>query len=189
MFEYELLDTGIFDEDRYWISSSNMRKPLPNDLCIRLEAVNRGPEPAEFHCIPQLWFRNNWPPTATADARPAYQLPGFSRGNYFDAAMTRDPCRWRISVSLCARGNLLPGAAFRRSPVYGQRIARTAPRPANMQKTASTDSSFTVSQCVNPDRFGTKACIHYREDDSSRRIIRLATATDKEPSAGSAQRS
>jgi len=59
-FEFELLDTGIFDENRYFDVFVEYAKASPEDLCIRIEAVNRGPEAAPFHIIPQLWFPNIW---------------------------------------------------------------------------------------------------------------------------------
>src|SRR5687767_13873834 len=58
--EYELIDTGIFDEDRYFDIVIEYAKATPEDLCIRIEAINRGPEPAPLHLLPQLWFRNTW---------------------------------------------------------------------------------------------------------------------------------
>jgi hypothetical protein len=59
-FEFELLDTGIFDENRYFDVFVEYAKASPEDLCIRIEAINRGPEAAPLHIIPQLWFRNIW---------------------------------------------------------------------------------------------------------------------------------
>jgi hypothetical protein len=58
--EFELLDTGIFDEDRYFDVFVEYAKAAPEDLCIRIEAFNRGPEEAGLHLLPQLWFRNIW---------------------------------------------------------------------------------------------------------------------------------
>ncbi len=59
-YEFELLDTGIFDENRYFDVFVEYAKASPEDLCIRIEAVNRGPDAAPLHIIPQLWFRNIW---------------------------------------------------------------------------------------------------------------------------------
>jgi hypothetical protein len=53
-FEFELLDTGVFDEDRYFDVFVEYAKASAEDLCIRIEAVNRGTEPAPLHVIPQL---------------------------------------------------------------------------------------------------------------------------------------
>ena len=58
--EYELLDTGIFDEDRYFDVFVEYAKASPEDIFIRITAVNRGPETAELHVLPTLWFRNTW---------------------------------------------------------------------------------------------------------------------------------
>src|ERR1700757_1400674 len=58
--EFELIDTGIFDEDHYFDVFVEYAKASPEDLCIRIEAINRGPDPAPLHIIPQLWFRNIW---------------------------------------------------------------------------------------------------------------------------------
>ncbi|MFN5513423.1 MAG: MGH1-like glycoside hydrolase domain-containing protein [Cyanobacteriota bacterium] len=58
--EYELLDTGVFDEDRYFDVFVEYAKTSPEDLTIKITAVNRGPETAPLHLLPTLWFRNTW---------------------------------------------------------------------------------------------------------------------------------
>jgi len=58
--EYELLDTGVFDGDRYFDVFVEYAKADVEDLCIRIEVANRGPEPAELDLLPTLWFRNTW---------------------------------------------------------------------------------------------------------------------------------
>jgi len=58
--EYELVDTGVFDEDRYFDVQIEYAKASPDDILIQVQATNRGPEPAELHLLPQLWFRNTW---------------------------------------------------------------------------------------------------------------------------------
>jgi hypothetical protein len=59
-FEFELIDTGVFDENRYFDVFIEYAKVGPDDILIRTEAINRGPEAAELHLIPTLWFRNTW---------------------------------------------------------------------------------------------------------------------------------
>lgn len=59
-FEYELLDTGIFDEDRYFDVFVEYAKASPEDLLIRISVHNRGPEAKHLHVLPSLWFRNTW---------------------------------------------------------------------------------------------------------------------------------
>src|SRR5688572_29572982 len=58
--EFELLDTGIFDDDRYFDVFVEYAKASPDDLLMRVTVHNRGPEEAEIHLLPQLWFRNTW---------------------------------------------------------------------------------------------------------------------------------
>jgi hypothetical protein len=58
--EYELLDTGVFDADRYFDVFVEYAKGEPEDLLIRISAVNRGPEPAALHVLPTVWNRNTW---------------------------------------------------------------------------------------------------------------------------------
>ena len=59
-FEYELLDTGVFDADRYFDVFVEYAKAEPEDILIRISVHNRGPESATIHLLPTLWFRNTW---------------------------------------------------------------------------------------------------------------------------------
>ena len=59
-FEYELLDTGVFDQDRYFDVFVEYAKAAPEDLLIQVTVTNRGPEAATLHVLPTLWFRNTW---------------------------------------------------------------------------------------------------------------------------------
>jgi len=58
--EYELIDTGVFNQNRYFDVTLETAKRSPNDLLLRYTVVNRGPEAAELHLLPTLWFRNTW---------------------------------------------------------------------------------------------------------------------------------
>jgi hypothetical protein len=58
--EYELLDTGVFDDDRYFDVFVEYAKADVEDICIRIEVANRGPDEAEVDVLPTLWFRNTW---------------------------------------------------------------------------------------------------------------------------------
>ena len=58
--EYELIDTGIFDDDRYWIVEVHYAKASPTDILMRVVVRNRGAEAATLHVLPHLWFRNEW---------------------------------------------------------------------------------------------------------------------------------
>jgi hypothetical protein len=58
--EYELLDTGIFADDRYWAVTVTWAKAAPEDLLWRIEVHNAGPEEANIEVLPTIWFRNTW---------------------------------------------------------------------------------------------------------------------------------
>ena len=58
--EYELIDTGIFDEDRYFDVFVEYAKATPEDILVKITIHNRGPESAQLHLLPTVWFRNTW---------------------------------------------------------------------------------------------------------------------------------
>ena len=59
-FEYELLDTGVFKDDRYFDVFVEYAKAGPDDILVKITAANRGPDAAELHLLPTLWFRDDW---------------------------------------------------------------------------------------------------------------------------------
>ncbi len=75
--EYELLDTGVFEEDRYWDVFVEYAKGGPDDVLVRIEVYNRGPDAAELHLLPTLWFRNEWSWSGEG-VRPALERRGNS---------------------------------------------------------------------------------------------------------------
>lgn len=75
--EYQILDTGVFDENRYWDIYIETAKETddPDELLFRVTAWNRGPDPAPLHIIPQIWFRNTW----SWGIEPADRKPNISK--------------------------------------------------------------------------------------------------------------
>jgi hypothetical protein len=78
-FEYELLDTGVFDQNRYFDVFVEYAKASPEDILIQITIANRGPEAAEVHVLPTLWFRNQWSWQRSAD-RPRLHQVGATPG-------------------------------------------------------------------------------------------------------------
>jgi len=72
--EFELIDTGVFDDNRYFDVFVEYAKAAIDDLDIRITIINRGPEAAPLHVLPQLWFRNTW--TWDNSPRPELHLEG-----------------------------------------------------------------------------------------------------------------
>jgi len=76
-FEYELLDTGIFNENRYFDVFVEYAKASPDDILIQITVANRGPDPAFLHLLPTLWFRNTWTwpePSSKKSIKPKLSL-------------------------------------------------------------------------------------------------------------------
>ena len=69
--EYELLDTGVFKDDRYFDVFVEYAKAGPEDILVQITAFNRGPEAADLHLLPTLWFRNDWATWIAASNRAA----------------------------------------------------------------------------------------------------------------------
>jgi len=69
--EFELLQTGVFDQDHYFDVFIEYAKADPEDICIRIQAFNRGPDPAPLHLLPHLWFRNTWAWTNPPGSEPS----------------------------------------------------------------------------------------------------------------------
>ena len=105
-FEYELLDTGIFDNDRYFDVFVEYAKESPEDILIQITAYNRGPETATLHVLPTLWFRNTW---SWSGGAPKPSLQQDRSGNGFStiaAAMRRwvsASCTSPASRRCCSR--------------------------------------------------------------------------------------
>ncbi|MFD0599614.1 hypothetical protein ACFQZ4_50900 [Catellatospora coxensis] len=99
--EFELLDTGVFADDRYWSVTADYAKASPTDLCVVVTVANRGPDPATLHVLPTLWFRNTWawggPATTTSPRSPARagtsppSTPNWARSSW-SATARRPPC-------------------------------------------------------------------------------------------------
>ena len=74
--EYELIDTGVFDSDRYWIVEVHYAKADPDDLLMAIQVTNAGPEAATLHVLPTAWFRNTWSWDAGAPKPVLAAAPG-----------------------------------------------------------------------------------------------------------------
>jgi hypothetical protein len=125
-FEYELLDTGVFDDDRYFDVFVEYAKAAPDDVLIRITVHNRGPEPARLRVLPTLWFRNTWswgedePKPSLGEAQPgAIQARHHTLGDYCSIATEARSC--------CSRRTNQIGS------IYG--VSRIAPPTSKMRST------------------------------------------------------
>jgi hypothetical protein len=153
--EYELLDTGIFDQDRYFDVFVEYAKASPEDVLIQITVYNRGPEAAQLHVLPTLWFRNQWSWHGTA-ARPALeQVAGTPAGGVVKA----------VDAKLGERYLYCEGEApllFTENETNTQRIFGVPNRSPYVKDGINNFVVHGQEGAVNPDRKGTKAAAHYR---------------------------
>ena len=102
--EYELLDTGVFDDDRYFDVFVEYAKADPEDMLIQITVHNRGPEAATIHVLPTLWFRNTWSWGLNIPGKPNLKCTG--------DGIVRVPWNSRARDS----GNAIRPAALARRP-------------------------------------------------------------------------
>jgi len=168
--EYELLDTGVFDNDDYFDVFVEYAKGDPEDICIRIEVVNRSAGPAAIHILPHLWFRNTWSWGAQAKAEPEIRF-GMTGGDFVtleasDEAAEQLPTL-AAKYSLGRRylyaapgGDLLfTNNETNASRVYGSSAQSRTP----YQKDAFHRHIINGEACLSPSGSGTKACIHYAD--------------------------
>jgi hypothetical protein len=185
--EYELLDTGIFDENRYFDVLIEYAKATPEDICIRIEAFNRGPEPATLHLIPHLWFRNTWAWADPAEREPLIRL-ACEGGNcttlLADDSNAMLPKNLQFAYSLGQRYLHAPEkgeALFTDNESNAVRLYGCAGNRKPFVKDAFHRFIIHGENCVNPSRAGTKACIRYKYTVPARDsiVLRLRLADSK----------
>jgi hypothetical protein len=151
--EYELLDTGVFEGDRYFDVFVRYAKADWDDICIQIEAHNRGPETAGLHLLPTLWFRNTWS-APNGPARPAITAMAGGRGL---AARAHGDLP---GFELACDGEFTP--LFTDNETNTQRIFGTPNATPYVKDGFDRYLVHGDAGAVNPARAGTKACAHYQ---------------------------
>jgi hypothetical protein len=166
--EFELLDTGIFDQNRYFDIVIEYAKATTEDICIRIEAFNRSDGPAPLHILPHLWFRNTW-----AWGNEPRQEPRIFE--HFDdennvslvtdeagvATLSTIPVVYHLGPRHldASRGGVI---LFTDNETNAARVFGQGERSRSaFVKDAFHRSIITGEACTNPAGFGTKAAIHY----------------------------
>ena len=148
-FEYELLDTGVFDNDRYFDVFIEYAKADPEDILIRITAHNRGPENATLHILPTLWFRNTWSCGDTSKPN-LYEIDGRIRTSHEELG----------ERTLSCDGD--PELLFTNNETNASRLWGQA-NPSPYVKDAFHEYLIAGKKdTVNPLKSGTKAAAHYR---------------------------
>jgi len=170
--EYELLDTGIFDDNRYFDIFIEYAKASPEDTCIRIEAINRGPVEASLHILPHLWFRNQWGWGETPLPAPEITL---ERGQ-------KTLCLVADDANLPSLPNLIfdyrLGHRYLYGPAGGSGLFTNNENddsPSGYFKDGIQRHVIYREPKVNPLQTGSKACLHYLENipPGESRVIKL----------------
>ena len=166
--EHELLDTGAFNEDRYFDVYVEYAKQSAEDICIKIEIFNRGPEDAPIHILPHMWFRNIWAWGETPGAEPSIK-PGPSNGRQQSIVaddshgekLKNIPFDYRLGKRYLhaeSGGEMLfTDNETNAARVYGEGATSRKPHV----KDAFHRYVVNGEAAINPEQSGTKSAFHY----------------------------
>jgi hypothetical protein len=158
--EYELLDTGVFNDDRYFDVFVEYAKGDAEDILIRITAANRGPEAAELHLLPTLWFRNDWSKWIAESNRSTEKpnLKQIKAAAGTSAVAATHPLLGEFIFSCEGEVPLL----FTENETNHERLFGQ-PNESRCVKDGINDCVVQRNQAaVNPEKQGTKVAAHYR---------------------------
>jgi hypothetical protein len=175
--EYELLDTGVFDENRYFDVFVEYAKADVEDILIRITAFNRGPEEAQLDLLPTVWFRNTWS-WGIDERKPRLQAEE-TQGN---AAAIRIRHFERPVMWLVCDGS--PELLFTENETNFERVFGTANQSDFVKDAINNYVVDGASHAVNPRKIGTKAAARYKTSVSAGGCVtvKLRLTAAEEPS-------
>lgn len=159
--EYELLDTGVFNDDRYFDVFVEYAKDGAEDILVKITAFNRGPEAAELHLLPTLWFRNDWASWIAESNRVA----GKPNLRQIKAAAGTSA----VAATHALLGEFILSCEGEVPLLFTDNMTNNE-RLFPGQKNESPYVKDGINNCVvqgkqsavNPDKTGTKVAAHYR---------------------------
>jgi hypothetical protein len=160
--EYELIDTGVFDDHRYFDVFVEYAKVDAEDLVMQITAFNRGPDAAPLHVLPTAWFRNTWAWNG-ATGKPSLRAAGHSADGAAVIAVDTGNYgrRWLYFEAMSSEpGGAAPQLLFTDNETNTRRLFGVDGHP--FAKDGINDCVVDgVRTAVNPDAVGTKAAAHY----------------------------
>jgi hypothetical protein len=153
--EYELIDTGIFDADRYFDVFVEYAKQGPTDMLIQISVANRGPEAAALHLLPTLWFRNIWSWWPDSP-RPSLTVAATASGNSVVAASDAELGTYYLHCE--GRPPLL----FTENETNNRRLFGSANATPYVKDGFNDFITAGRQDAINPQQVGTKAAAHYQ---------------------------
>jgi hypothetical protein len=169
--EYELLDTGVFRDDCYFDILVEYAKAGPEDILVQITAANRGPEAAEVHVLPTLWFRNDWSAWISRHAEKP-MLKEIKGPVGTKAIAATHPILGEYY--LCCNGDV--PLLFTENETNNERLFPEHPSASPYAKDGINNYVVHSQQSsVNPERTGTKVAAHYqvKVDAGKSAVIRL----------------
>jgi hypothetical protein len=152
-FEYELINTGIFNEDRYFDVFVEYAKESPEDILVQISVHNRGPQSAEIHVLPTLWFRNRWS-WGRERSRPS-----------LSAVQGKEPIVYAKEPDLGERYLYCegkPSLLFTENETNNRKLFGSENHTPYVKDGIINCVVHGQADAVNPQKNGTKAAAHYR---------------------------
>ena len=167
--EYELADTGVFDDGRYWITEVRYAKAGPDDILMTVEVTNAGPDQAELHVLPTAWFRNTWSwdeeaskPELTAVAARDEGAPNqTSPGQTSRVALTHPFAGEMELLAAAGPDGVAPQALFCENETNVARLFGAEPITP-YPKDGINDHVVSGAPTVNPANRGSKCAFWYK---------------------------
>jgi hypothetical protein len=153
--EYELLDTGIFDRDRYFDVVIEYAKAAPADLLMHVTAHNRGPENAELHVLPTLWFRHTWSWAGGAERPSLRVVPDLRRISAVQAEHSALGTRWLYA------DQAVP-VLVTENETNNERVFGSVNETRHVKDCIDRAVVQGDAAAVDPRDVGTKAALHYK---------------------------
>ncbi len=175
-FEYELIDTGVFDEDRYFDVVVEYAKSSPEECFIRIAATNRGPETATIHLLPTLWFRNTWSWWPGPEKPRLAAAKGLSGASAVAASHPELGDRW-----LYCEG--APPLLFTENETNTERLFDTPNASPYVKDAFHACVVHGKTDAVNPAAAGTKAAAHYHLEVGAGQSVEVRLCLTDAPQA------
>ncbi len=158
--EYEIEDTGVFEDGRYFDVYVEYAKADPEDILVRITCANRGPEAAPLHLLPTLWQRNTWAWGREGEAYwPRGRIERTAQGLCAD-----HPSLGRFHLAFEGPEEIEPAFLFTDNETNAQRLFGAASEQTYVKDAFHRRVVEGDEDAVNPDQYGTKAAAWYRLD-------------------------
>jgi hypothetical protein len=178
--EYELADTGIFTDGRYFDVTAEYAKAGPDDICIRITVANRGPDAATLHLLPTLWYRNTW--SWGRDGERFHAKPSLTRDGARRIVGRHATLGTTVLEASVASSGEKPLLLFTENETNTERLFGAANATPYVKDAFHEYVIAGRTSAVNPAHVGTKAAAYYRLEvpaGEERTVqLRLNSATD-----------